>query len=46
MGNNLLTGLTLSETGSHNESQTGFELIALLSQLSKYEDYGDGLLPS
>lgn len=46
MGNNLLIGLILSETGSHNESQTGIELIALLSQLSKYGDYRNGLLPS
>lgn len=40
MARNLLTGL-ISETGSHNGSQTGLELIALLSQLPKYGDYGD-----
>lgn len=42
MGNSLLTGLTPSEAGSHNESQIGFELTALSSQLPKYGDYGMG----
>ena len=42
MGNSLLTGLTPSEAGSHNESQIGFELTAFSSQLPSMGIMGMG----